>query len=326
MSKKSKNEIQKLFTANTEKDAKASAVQAVAHAVSAVAGGAMGAAIGKPSLLASFPIIFAGKYFDQDYITSLGAGMAANVTSPKSVNGLEGVEGIKEAFNPQAALERFKSYAKEVQHAAYLGEAPQINSYSHYISDADSDVYQLPSHEMSQLDKHMEGLAENLDDFDAYLEGEDEEDGIVISDTLKGLAGNLLAIRDTVHKYPELLEEGTLDEEAMDAMEGLAGLINGASMAGLSGHDEDFLDEVADGVGTLEGLLGIDDDEDEDDEDEDDDLDGFEEEDYDVDEDADDYDEPAYANHDEGIEGFDEDDEEDDDIYLQGTETEHDIF
>ncbi|WP_338769889.1 hypothetical protein WAF17_10795 [Bernardetia sp. ABR2-2B] len=321
MSKKSKNEIQKLFTANTEKDAKASAVQAIAHGVCAVAGGAMGATIGKPSLLASFPIIFAGKYFDQDYVTSIGAGMAANVTSPKSVNGLEGVEGIKEAFNPKAALERLKGYAKEVQHAAYLGEAPQINSYSHYISDDDSDVYQLPSHEMSQLAQHMEGLAENLDDFDAYLEGEDEEDGIVLSDVLQGLRGNLNALRDTVHTHPELLEEGSFDEETMDAIEGLSGLIGGASMAGLNGHDDDFLDEVADGVGTLEGLLGIDDDEDE----EDDDLEGFDEEDeFDIDEDAEDYDEAAYANHDEGIEGFDEEDEED--MYLEGTYDEEDIY
>ncbi len=297
-----KNEIQKLFTDKAEGNVKSSGVQTLAHIVSAVGGAALGAAVGRPSLFVSVPIIFAGKYLGQEYVTSLGAGMAANVTTPKSVNGLNGVEGIQDLVSPKAALERFKGYAKELKHAAYLGETPEINSYSHYLSESDSDVYQLPQHNMSQLQKHMEGLADNLDDFDAYLEGEDEEDGIVLKEVLQGLAGNLQAIQDTVQANPELLEEGTFDEEAMDVIEGLAGIINGASMAGLSGNDDDFLEEVAEGVGALEGIMGIDDDDEDDDdfEDDDDDLDGVDDDDFEDDEDLD---------------GFDDDDIDDDDFY-----------
>lgn len=302
-------EITKLFTDKSEGNVKASGVQTVAHLVSAIAGAAMGAAVGRPSLFVSVPIVFAGKYLDQEYITSLGAGMAANVTMPKTVGDLDGIDSIKDAISPKAALERFKGYAKELKHAAYLGETPQINSYSHYISDADSDVYQLPqNNNMSQLRKYMDGLADNLDEFDAYLDDEDDE--IELAPVLRGLAGNLSAIQATIQANPEILEEGTLDERTIDVIEGLTGLINGASMAGLAGNDDYFFDEVVGKVAELEGLLGIDDDED--DEDDDEDLEGIDDYDDDLDgiDDYDDYDDDLddYDDYDDDNEDYDNDD------------------
>jgi hypothetical protein len=71
--------------------------------VTLIIGGAIGAAIGKPSLLAGLPVVFAGNYKNHAYLTTLGLGMvlsngfnalnSANAApATPAVNGMEGID------------------------------------------------------------------------------------------------------------------------------------------------------------------------------------------------------------------------------------------
>lgn len=75
-----------------------------------VGGGFIGAAIGKPSLAAGAVITGIGHYMGNKLITTIGFGMMASggLVKSKSVNGTDGLEGVKERMTEfkNALLER----------------------------------------------------------------------------------------------------------------------------------------------------------------------------------------------------------------------------
>jgi len=100
---------------HTEGDAKNSFIEMVKSGVIVLAGAGVGAAIGKPSLLVGLGTTFAGHYFNQPRLTSLGVGMIAS-GGYKIAGGLKGsevggLEGVKE---------RFKAFGADIKERLYI--------------------------------------------------------------------------------------------------------------------------------------------------------------------------------------------------------------
>lgn len=302
-----------ILTTQSKGKLKESGVQTGLNLLAAIVGGVTGQAIGRTGFLASVPVIFAGEYFDQPYVTSLGAGMASSLTAPTSVSGVDGLTGTEKFINLKASELRVKNYAKALQRATFLGEAPtEGGSYAYYLSDSDMSIgnidqriKQLEQQKLRQsqrrekqahrkqtqtnwrafrkalpnfkkfssltLDKQQElmskispfisGLGEALAEFDDFLEGYQD---VNLQDTFERMNENLEGITDAVMEHPELMgiEEG-IDEETMEQIDTVMGMLSGASLQGLSGNDDEFIENIAHEIGALEGLLGVEDDEDE---------------------------------------------------------------
>lgn len=284
-----------ILTAQSKGKLKESGVQTGLTLLAAIVGGVTGQAIGRTGFLASVPVIFAGEYFEQPYVSALGAGMASSLTAPSSVNGLGTTPPpAKKIIDLKAAESRVMNYAKLLKRAAFLGETPEGSSYTYYLSDSDIKTEEVgslnprmrmrqinnsPSQRrqlMSRISQQIEGLGDALAEYDDFLEG---YDNVQLSDTLYKMKSNLEGIRNAIYENPEDLmgidennEEG-FDEETIETMNGIIGMINGASMQGLNGNDEDFIENLSVKIGALEGLLGVEDDDDE--------LEGFDDDEFD---------------------------------------------
>lgn len=151
-------------TTNKIKD---TGIEFILTAASAVAGSGVGAAIGKPSLIASLPIIVFGIYRKNNYITAAGVGMfLSNGFQPKTssdttTNGIDDeVDGIEQAKERVSTFFRNfsdKLYLPKQEEATPtngLGEAPTyfINPYNTQI-EGPSEV------DMSQLDRVQQEIA-----------------------------------------------------------------------------------------------------------------------------------------------------------------------
>ena len=302
-----------VLTAQSKGKLKESGVQTALNLLAAIVGGVTGQAIGRVGFVASIPVIFAGEYLDQPYVTSLGAGMASSLTAPSSVNGLDGLEGTAKIINLKAAESRVKNYANNLKRAVFLGEAEQTGgNYAYYLSDSDmsignieNQIKQLEARKvrqaqqkqkqahrkttntnwkafrrsipnfkkfssfslekqqelMSKISPFMQGLGEALAEYDEFLEGYDD---VNLVETFEKMNYNLEGITDAVMENPELMgiEEG-LDEDTMEQIDVLMGILNGASLQGLNGNDDEFIENISHEIGALEGLLGVEDDEDE---------------------------------------------------------------
>lgn len=117
-SKKPKNEKHSHILAltkqlDTKGDAKNSAIETVKDLVAGVVGGGLaGAAIGKPSLLVGFGTSLIGHYIGIPMATSFGLGMmASGGYQIATVNGLSGIDGIKE---------RVKSFGENFKQRLYI--------------------------------------------------------------------------------------------------------------------------------------------------------------------------------------------------------------
>lgn len=294
-----------VLTAQSKGKLKESGVQAALNLLAAIVGGVTGQAIGRTGFVASIPVIFAGEYLDQPYITSLGAGMASSLTAPSSVNGIDGLDGTAKIVNLKAAETRVKNYAKALQRATFLGEAePTGGNYSYYLSDSDMSIgnierqikqlearktrqaqrkttntnwkafrRSIPNYKkfssftnekqqelMSKISPFMQGLGEALAEYDEFLEGYDD---INLMETFEKMNYNLEGITDAVIDNPELMGiDDSIDEDTMEQIEMLRGMLNGASLQGLNGNDDEFIENISLEIGALEGLLGVEDDED----------------------------------------------------------------
>ncbi|WP_338792306.1 hypothetical protein [Bernardetia sp. MNP-M8] len=263
-----------ILTAQSKGKLKESGVQTAVTLMATIVGAFTGQAIGRTGFLASMPVIFAGEYFDQPYVTAVGAGMASSLTAPSSVNGMDGLDGTK-LFNLKAAETRVKNHAKALQRAVFLGEVePTGESYTYYLSDNDmgksvgtieNQYQQLEAREtMSKISPFIEELGEALAEYDDFLDGYEDID---LMETFGKIRHNLEGISEAVMNNPELMgiDDG-LDEETMEQIDAVIGMLHGASMQGLSGDDEEFIENISYEIGALEGLLGMEDDEDDDDE------------------------------------------------------------
>lgn len=108
---------------DTKHDVKNSAIETGKTIVSALAGSAVGAFIGKPSLLASLPTIFAGKYFDNSLLSAFGTGMLSS-GSYKAVKGMEGTE----VSGLEGATERIKAFGKDLKERLYIDKIKNLVS------------------------------------------------------------------------------------------------------------------------------------------------------------------------------------------------------
>lgn len=83
---------------DTTGDAFGTGMETIKMLIGALGGGLIGAMIGKPSLLAGLAATGAGQYTGNQVLTLLGMGMMASNSFAKSgsVNGLEGLDGVKE--------------------------------------------------------------------------------------------------------------------------------------------------------------------------------------------------------------------------------------
>jgi hypothetical protein len=299
-----------ILTAQSKGKLKESGVQTGLNLLAAIVGGVTGQAIGRAGFVASIPVIFAGEYLDQPYVTSLGAGMASSLTAPSSVNGIDGLDGTAKIVNLKAAETRVKNYANNLKRAVFLGEAdPTGGNYSYYLSDSDmsigsieKQIKQLEARKvrqaqqkqtnrrttatnwkafrrsipnfkkfssftnekqkelMSKISPFMQGLGEALAEYDEFLEGYDD---INLMETFEKMNYNLEGITDAVIENPELMGiDDSIDEDTMEQIETLRGMLNGASLQGLNGNDEEFIENISLEIGALEGLLGVEDDED----------------------------------------------------------------
>jgi hypothetical protein len=111
--------------------------------VGVIGGGLAGAAIGKPSLLIGLGITGTGHYFDNRLATMFGIGMmASNGFQNKSVNGLEGIEGIKErlsAYKESFSEKLFidKLIKKKAESASGFGDLQYFNYQNEINGDED---------------------------------------------------------------------------------------------------------------------------------------------------------------------------------------------
>lgn len=107
-------------TLSTKGDIKNSAIETGKDLViGVIAGGFAGAAIGRPSLIVGFLTSGIGHYLDNKLLTSAGLGMmASNSFIPKSMQGieeLEGLEGVKERVQAFKETLTYKTYLDKVK-------------------------------------------------------------------------------------------------------------------------------------------------------------------------------------------------------------------
>jgi hypothetical protein len=99
----------------TEGDAKNSFLEMLKSGVIVLAGAGLGAAIGKPSLLVGLGTTFAGHYFNQPRLASLGVGMIAS-GGYKLTAGLKGAD----VGGLEGAKERFKTFSVNLKDNLYI--------------------------------------------------------------------------------------------------------------------------------------------------------------------------------------------------------------
>lgn len=127
MSKKSKNKYQRnaskkkminhiTQTLQTKGNVKNSAIETGKDLlIGVIAGGCVGAAVGRPSLLIGFITSGVGHYLDNRLLTSAGLGMmASNNFVSKSVQGIEGLEGL------EGVKERLQAFKESLAEKVYL--------------------------------------------------------------------------------------------------------------------------------------------------------------------------------------------------------------
>jgi hypothetical protein len=139
--------------------------------VGVLGGGFIGAAIGRPSLLAGIATTGVGHYTDSKLLQLFGVGMmAANgFQKGNAVNGLEGLDGIKE---------RLQAYRETFSEKLYLDKlmkkkAAAINGFGElqYFSYPDTSL----NGGLAALDEIEEQIAESARQFQGRLAGGDYE-------------------------------------------------------------------------------------------------------------------------------------------------------
>jgi len=103
--------------------------------IGVVGGGFVGAAIGKPSLLIGIVATGVGHYIDNRLLASLGMGMmASNGFQTKSVNGVEGMDGL------EGAKERLEAYKNTFLEKTYFDKLKALQKGKTKATNAIGDV------------------------------------------------------------------------------------------------------------------------------------------------------------------------------------------
>jgi len=230
---------------NPIKNATASAAQGAVAVGAALGGGLLGAAIGRASLLAGIAAAAAGKYYDNDYITAAGLGMAAGGFADATATRVNGIEGVVSDIgelgftNMTAAHQRVNRFLGNVRRRLYvLGDVDGmegLDGFDDYIDDYIDDYT---------------GIA-GLDEFESVGNVDD------LIDQLEDAVGELAEIAGLgdLDGQDELLNElADIAEDIVKAVE-----VEG-QITGLDGEDEvELLDALDDLVEAIDGLSGLDD-------------------------------------------------------------------
>ncbi len=147
--------------------------------VGVLGGGLIGAAIGRPSLLIGIAATGAGHFTDNRLVQLIGVGMMASNGFQKnnSVNGLEGMNGIKE---------RLKAYRESFSEKLYLDKILKKKASMEGFGELQYFTYPDSSMNtgLAALDDIENQIAESARIFQArskrnrYLPGELEMDGL----------------------------------------------------------------------------------------------------------------------------------------------------
>jgi hypothetical protein len=155
--------------------------------IGVLGGGLIGAAIGRPSFLVGIVTTGAGHYADSKLVQLLGIGMmAANgFQKSSSVNGLEGMDGVKErlkaykdTFGEKLYLDKLLKKAAAVTGTDGFGELQ-------YFTYPDNSM----NGSLAALDDIEQQIEESARQFQGQLRG--EEILLGADDDINGLEGNL---------------------------------------------------------------------------------------------------------------------------------------
>lgn len=222
---------------NATKNAKASAAQGAVAVGAALGGGLLGAAVGRASLLVGVATAAVGKYYNNDYITAAGLGMAAGGFTEASATRVNGIEGVINDIgelgttNMTAARDRVNRFIGNVRRRLYV---------------------------LGDVDGSFDGFGD-LDEYDeanlniAGFEGVGNVDDLL--DDMEEAVGELaeLAGLGDLDGQDELLNElADIAEDIIEAVE-----VEG-QITGLDGEDEaELLESLDDLVEAIDGLAGL---------------------------------------------------------------------
>lgn len=160
----------------TEGDAKNSFIEMLKSGVIVLAGAGIGAAIGKPSLLLGLGTTFAGHYFNQPRLTSLGVGIVAS-GGYKLASGLKGTE----VGGLEGAKERFKAFGADLKDRLYLDKfikSKPVNGEEDGTAGlGEVQYFKYPNKEvdMAGLDAIEDEIANSSEQFSRQMAGSYEE-------------------------------------------------------------------------------------------------------------------------------------------------------
>lgn len=177
--------------------------------VGVIGGGLVGAAIGKPSLLIGLGMTGAGHFMDNRLATIFGIGiMASNGFQQKSVDGLDGLEGIKD---------RIMAYKDSFSEKLFLDKLVKKDGgtsgfgnlqYFNYQNEVNNDMALRGDYEMSGHLAALDNIERQIEEsgfnrmqmtgsYDlegAYdLDGADDLEGADDMDGIEGMEGTGLA-------------------------------------------------------------------------------------------------------------------------------------
>ncbi|HEX7904896.1 MAG TPA: hypothetical protein VF487_13550 [Chitinophagaceae bacterium] len=140
--------------------------------IGVLGGGLLGAAIGKPSLLIGIATTGAGHFSGNKLIQLMGIGMMASNGFQKSgtVNGLEGLDGIKE---------RLQAYREAMTERLYLDKILKKKQATTTNGFGELQYFTYPDQSMNgalaALDVIEDQIAESARQFQGQLRGGEEE-------------------------------------------------------------------------------------------------------------------------------------------------------
>jgi len=130
-----------------------------------IVGGAIGAAVGKPSLLVGIGVTGLGHFMGQRLLSQVGVGMmASNIFQKSTVSGLEGLDGVKdrlvafkEGFKEKLYLDKI---LKKKQTVEGIGNLQYFN-YPNEVGNTDDDDLSGGLSDLNNVERQLEESAMN---------------------------------------------------------------------------------------------------------------------------------------------------------------------
>ena len=121
--------------------------------LSAVTAGAVGAVIGKHSLLAGIPVTLLGIYKNNPYITAAGLGITLSSAVPKASasQSVNGTEEDMHGFDMDQIKERVGTYFKNFSHKLYM-PVKETQADDTAVNGADQPTYFLNDYNTPSLE------------------------------------------------------------------------------------------------------------------------------------------------------------------------------